>query len=911
MTVGTLHEREDVLHVLTAAMERARNGDVAIRFLCGAAGLGKTSLLACASELAAGLRSGMAEGVAAESSLPFGYLAQALGPLGGLDGMGALDGLSSAEARARLYYRTLGWLRQASASEPIAIFLDDLHWADPDSLDLLRFLCHRLPGAVAVIGTVRSRPPGALAMAAELVVGGRAAIHYLAPLSQEASAEVLFAAAGRPITTRETHDAVRDCAGNPLLLKCRGAELREGHEGLGAGPVTEAVLLISRFGGLPGTALRVAQAASVFGPRFRQQLIAGVAGTTQADAAEAVSELVKAGLARCGPGGNVEFVHPLFAAALYQDLAEPARALLHARALQGLLAVGADPSEAAVHARAAHLAGDPESVAVLEAAGRNALAAGAVEGALVNLRAAVRLGGTNVPWSLVTDLADAEVAAGHPERAEAACRPLANTHGSRECQVAALAVLTRAGVAAGHPDQAEEDFERAAQLAADDPAMSVKVLLEAGPSLAGITRPARILPWAEKARALLASAPRVTRIAVDLAWGSAASISGDPAGAESLSAVMADGSFNALLSEAPSATGTWMAVNAIHLAMMTERYAKADAAFAAGWTLAQRLQSPISMVVIGIAYADVLARRGRLAESLQLTQDIDAANTGLPGIPAISDLAWANLALQRGDPGAAGLACDRFAARYLGDWHEHHPMHWLWLWKLRAELALDVGQTALAAQRARAMIDLATRLGVLQPCVVPWADTAMTALLRAGQYEDAAALIDHIAQVSVGWPCRWPVAVAEVGRAGLAERAGRHRQADDHHRGAVALLDDTDLPLARVRALIDYGAFLRRTGRPQQSRAPLRRAVGEAEACGARRLAAAAVAELRACGGRRARGQPTTLTPQERRVADLAARGSTNGEIAAALIVSVRTVEHHLQAVYTKLGVHSRQEIPG
>jgi len=262
-----------------------------------------------------------------------------------------------------------------------------------------------------------------------------------------------------------------------------------------------------------------------------------------------------------------------------------------------------------------------------------------------------------------------------------------------------------------------------------------------------------------------------------------------------------------------------------------------------------------------------------------------------------------------GSVGAGGVAGAAGDAAAVGVDSGDTGWFWLWLWKLRAELALDAGQTALAAERAGAMIDLATRLGVLQPCVVPWADTAMTAHLRAGQYAEAEALIDHLTRVSAGWPCRWPAAVAETGRSALAERAGRHGQADECHRGAVALLDSTDLTLARVRALIDYGAFLRRTGHRRLSREPLRRAVEEADACGARRLAIAALAELRACGGRRARGQPTQLTPQQRRVADLAATGSSNAEIAAALIVSVRTVEHHLQAAYTKLGVRSRQEL--
>jgi DNA-binding CsgD family transcriptional regulator len=315
------------------------------------------------------------------------------------------------------------------------------------------------------------------------------------------------------------------------------------------------------------------------------------------------------------------------------------------------------------------------------------------------------------------------------------------------------------------------------------------------------------------------------------------------------------------------------------------------------------------MVAVGIAYGDALVRRGRLAEGQQLILNLDAVTAGLPGIPAINDLGRANVALEMGDRGTAKLASDRFARRYLRDRPDHHPMHWLWLWKLRAELALDAGHLPVAAQLAHDMIGLATRLGALQPCAVPWADTAMSALLRAGQYEQAAALVDHLANVSLGWPSQWPAAVAEAGRAGLAENMGRHDQADEHHRNALALLDRTDLPLARVRALIDYGAFLRRAGRPQQSREPLRRAVSEAQACGAERLMAAATAELHACGGRRPRGQPTQLSPQERRVAELAASGLANAEIAAALIISIRTVEHHLQAVYTKLGVHSRREL--
>ena len=108
-----------------------------------------------------------------------------------------------------------------------------------------------------------------------------------------------------------------------------------------------------------------------------------------------------------------------------------------------------------------------------------------------------------------------------------------------------------------------------------------------------------------------------------------------------------------------------------------------------------------------------------------------------------------------------------------------------------------------------------------------------------------------------------------------------------------------------------YGRFLRRSGRAVLARAPLARALEECEACGATRLAWQARGELEASGGRRRRVSSVWLSPRELRVAQLAAQGATNAEIASPLFISAKTVEHHLTSVYAKLGVRSRRELRG
>jgi DNA-binding CsgD family transcriptional regulator len=147
--------------------------------------------------------------------------------------------------------------------------------------------------------------------------------------------------------------------------------------------------------------------------------------------------------------------------------------------------------------------------------------------------------------------------------------------------------------------------------------------------------------------------------------------------------------------------------------------------------------------------------------------------------------------------------------------------------------------------------------------------------------------------------------------AGLVERAEKRRALLEQ---AVETLGHTDARLEHGRSLVELGAALRRSGRASDARAPLREGMDLAHRCGAVSLTTRAQDELAASGVRR---RPRTmlrgveaLTPSERRIAQLAATGRTNREIAQSLFITRKTVEMHLHNAYRKLDIDSRAELP-
>ena len=132
-------------------------------------------------------------------------------------------------------------------------------------------------------------------------------------------------------------------------------------------------------------------------------------------------------------------------------------------------------------------------------------------------------------------------------------------------------------------------------------------------------------------------------------------------------------------------------------------------------------------------------------------------------------------------------------------------------------------------------------------------------------------------------------------------------------REAVRVLERSQARLEHSRGLIELGGALRRANRRSEAREQLSGGLELAQRCGARALAERAGEELEATGERSrrfVRSGIDALTPSERRIAQRAAEGHSNREIAQALFVTQKTVEMHLSNAYRKLGVRSRGELP-
>lgn len=136
----------------------------------------------------------------------------------------------------------------------------------------------------------------------------------------------------------------------------------------------------------------------------------------------------------------------------------------------------------------------------------------------------------------------------------------------------------------------------------------------------------------------------------------------------------------------------------------------------------------------------------------------------------------------------------------------------------------------------------------------------------------------------------------------------------EYLRDAVAHLERSPARLEHARALADLGGAVRRDGKRREAQQALRQALDLADRCGGKAVAAYARAELLITGARprRARiGGVEALTPSELRVAQLAAQGLTNRQIAQSLFVSHPTVVTHLSHCYQKLDIKSREQLAG
>jgi DNA-binding CsgD family transcriptional regulator len=334
---------------------------------------------------------------------------------------------------------------------------------------------------------------------------------------------------------------------------------------------------------------------------------------------------------------------------------------------------------------------------------------------------------------------------------------------------------------------------------------------------------------------------------------------------------------------------------------------EADAAEAAAEAGLRTADQRGDVLAYGYAsYHRALARFGRGALTLALA-DLEPARIPLAAgwTVAAGWIGWllARVYLEFGDHGAAAEALR------LADGRPQDSMDAALVRHARAQLALAEGRPAEAYDVACAAgLHLAQVYDIDHPGLLPWRTTAALAAHHAGDHAMARRLaaeaVERAASIGLAHLSGSALRVA-----GLVARPGPDvgllSEAAAAFRGTPAALD-------HARTLIDLGAAMRRCGRNDEARKPLRQGLAIADRAVARPLAEQARAELHALGLRPRRAAVNgidSLTPAERRVALLALHGQSNRQIAQTLFITTKTVETHLARAYRKLAIGNRHQL--
>jgi len=242
---------------------------------------------------------------------------------------------------------------------------------------------------------------------------------------------------------------------------------------------------------------------------------------------------------------------------------------------------------------------------------------------------------------------------------------------------------------------------------------------------------------------------------------------------------------------------------------------------------------------------------------------------------------------------------------------ESTGVRWDWLEATRA-----LGQAALldkdlpeAVTRLGGVWDHTQEEGVLDPGTFPAGPDLVEALVETGAYDAARRVVEVLADVGRAQDHPWARVGAERGAALVEISAGSYDDsAGEALEAAATAYRGLGLLFDEARTLLALGRAQRRAKKWGAGRDVLERAVAAFEAIGSPGWADDARAELERVGARRPASEGG-LTATERRVAELAAEGLANKEIARTLVVTVNTVEFHLRNAYAKLGIKSRVQL--
>jgi DNA-binding NarL/FixJ family response regulator len=922
----------DTMQQALAALERGRPGVLEV---VGDPGIGKTRLLHELATLADARGWLVLSGSASEleDDLPFWVFVDALDDyVRGLDPrrsaavgddvlselahvLPSLPGEPDAGLQIERYrsHRAVRRLLETLATfAPLVLVLDDVHWADPGSIELLGALLRR-PLAGPVLLALAARPhqvpervAGALERARRI---GMITRIPLGALDADAARELLGDAPNADALYEES-------GGNPFFLQelARAAA----HRGSGSDvPRAVVAALGEELVQLEEDALRVLRGAAVAGDPFEVELAAAAAGVPDTTAVEALDDLLRRDFVRpTDVPRRFRFRHPLVRNAIYEGMPGGWRLAAHERSAAALEARGAGAALRAHHVEQAAHHGDLAAIAVLREAGE-AIAHQTPAGAARWLAAALRLLPDTAPAQerveLLSALAATQAATGrfgdaHGSLVEAIAITPSSSAGRLSSACAALEQIL------GRPDDARARLERA--LAAAPPPENAALMIDLGVEAFYGMDWASSRRWGDRALAVvrpLGDAPLTAAAAAAVASSLAyAGESAEAAGYRDEAAALVDAMTDAELAVRLDAAAQ-LAGAEVYLGRVGEGLAHARRGLAVARSSGQGDLFPVLIpAVIG-----ALFMLGRLTEAAEL---IDGAIEGARLEGNAQPLAWyllssASVQMLRGDLDAALGESEESVAigRDLGvnvvssyaDMIYGHVLIEAGEPQRGAELLVRAGGGPSLPQSPGAW-----RAWDLERLVVAW--------LALDRNEDASRAADEAEAVAAGIGREFADAAARRARARVTLATGDATEAAEQALGSAAAAEEAGAVVEAALSRLLAGRAFGQAGETDRAVAELEMAAERLEGAGAARYFAETERELRRLGQARHRrtraGRPggsgvETLTERELEVARLVVDRKTNPEIAAELFLSQKTVETHLRNLFHKLGVSSRVEV--
>jgi DNA-binding CsgD family transcriptional regulator len=872
--------------------------------LRGEPGIGKSRLL---SEVARQARErGMtvltATGVQSEANLPFAGLHQLLRPVRDraveLPAMQreALDtafGLVAdvAPEPYRIAMAALDLISEVAADGPVLLVVEDAHWLDRSSADVLGFIARRIESdPVVLLAAARDGYPAGLTDAG-------LPEHRITGLDDATSGALLDAVAPRlPLATRS--HVLHEAAGNPLALLELPAVIGQsddGHSPAGGVPLTERLerAFAGRVAELPdGTRLALLAAALSDEDAVDQVLEAARTVAAAPIDLDALEPAVEAALIELDVN-SIRFRHPLIRSAVRQSASVQQRRRVH-EALAATL--DADPDRRAWH-RAALVNGTDEELAhELEEAGTRARRQGAIDVALSALRRAVQLSGQDHGGSRMFVTAELAYERGRPDIAAEMLNEI------ERLDLTLLELAQARYISELLDARALADRSRVADL--------ISIAEQAGAE--GDRDLHHSLLWIAAARTWWASPGLDTRqLVVDAANRAGPPTAADPrlvsihayahpyANAAKVGACLRYAAQSGVVGAEPAGylCSAGMVIGAFYDSLQFCAIALDHARAEGRLGRLPRLLATQAILAVRLPDWDIAIPAAEEARRL-------AGELGQPVWLATAETAVAVIAALRGDPMATEGATARAEqiAVPLG------ATHIVALAQSGPVLsALALGDHAEALRLAGRLFDPADPAHHPHFACMAIGDLAEAAA-HTGDLQMARQRLAEVEAIVGDKPPEWVAINLRHARAVLADHEGQ--AADRFEEALSANLDRW--PFWRGRLLLAYGRWLRRHRHVTNSRTPLREARKVFDAIGASSWGDQARSELRASGERSRRRIPEArddLTPQELQIAQLAAEGLSNREIGKKLFLSHRTISTHLYRVFPKLGITSRGQL--